>query len=517
MSSLLAQAQAGDERAIAAILNSVFKKDVIKTDVSKSGTCLRVVILIDESGDRRWILPRLHKILRKLNLKSLEVVRIIAIHPGASDPLWKHQLSLMPSKMPSNRGNATSKTPRRTKTALKCNPPALPSTVAISETVSETVSKSKADSANSNPDQPVPKLFKPRYTSFFRALFLTLIGFPLTFVSVIGVGSLVIAYLLTWLEGGLAIAIVFVLVGIFLISFCSLFLSLFYQAFWFYWRQPKPRTHRLLQPNRFSVAEGYKGTLVMGMTTLMLLSVIPLVSFVVCSDTTNINTDIYSCAGELSGRLLAAKMVSFYQLFQGSQPVTYYSSRGHLVRGYESVIYDWIVWGLISLLITTYIYHIQDLWSNRFKPQLKRLVERQKRAKLATLIATSTSKAFPAIVIVLSCGILGVSGSLLFAHQDTLQALFFPSESSPHPEVNVTSTTPSYPFRDAVNQAIKASNLTQTAQTAEEWQEVVDAWNAAITGMEDVPESHEQSDLARQKALEYRQNLNYAQEQLGTQ
>lgn len=499
MSSLLAQAQAGDERAIAAILNSVFKKDVIKTDVSKSGTCLRVVLLIDESGDRRWILPRLHRVICKLNLKSFEVVRVIAIHSGNSDPLWKHQLSLKPS----NQGNTTSKTPRRTEAALKCNPPALPSTVAVSE--------SKANSY-----KPVPKLFKPRYTSFFRALFLTLIGFPLTFISVIGVGSLIIAYLLTWLDGGLAIALVFVLVGVFLISFCSLFLSLFYQAFWFYWRQPKPRSHKLLQPNRFSVAEGYKGTLIMGMTTFILLSLIPLLSFAICSDTTNINTDIYSCAGELSGRLLAAKMVSFYQLFEGPQTATYFS-RGYPVRDYESLIYYWIIWGLSWLLIATYIYHIQDLWLNRFKPQLKRLVERQKRAKPLTAIATYTSKALPVIVIVLSCGLLGVSGSLLFAHRDALQATFLTPDSTTDSEIAVTSTTPSYPFRDAVNQAIKASDLTQTAQTAEEWQEVVDAWNAAITGMEDVPETHEQSDLAREKALEYRQNLNYAQEQLAAQ
>lgn len=105
----------------------------------------------------------------------------------------------------------------------------------------------------------------------------------------------------------------------------------------------------------------------------------------------------------------------------------------------------------------------------------------------------------------------------MFAHRDALQATFFTPESTTDSEIEVTSTMPSYPFRDAVNQAIKASDLTQTAQTAEEWQEVVDAWNAAITGMEDVPESHEQSDLARQKALEYRQNLNYAQEQLAVQ
>ncbi|WP_159789446.1 hypothetical protein [Sodalinema gerasimenkoae] len=509
MSSLLAQAQAGDERAIAAILNSVFKDDVIKMDVSKSGTCLRVVVLIDESGDRRWILPRLHRILRKLDLESLQVVRVIAIRPGASDPLWKHQLSLEPS----HTGNGTSAinakkiSLQQSEAAPNPNQPALSSTVAVSE-------------SKSNPDKPVPKLFKPRYTSFFKALFLTLIGFPLTFISVIGVSSLIIGYFITWVDGGLAIALVFVLVGLFLISFCSLFLALFYHAFWFYWRQPKPRKHALLKPNRLSVTEGYKGTLIMGMTTFILLSLIPLLSLGICSDfiniDSNINTDIYFCTGELSGRFLAAKIVGFYQLFEGSGTLTY-SSRGYVVRDHESLIYYWSFWSLIWFLIATYIYHVQDLWLNRFKPQLKALVDHQKMAQPLTSIATHTSKALPVIVVLLSCGLLGLSGSLLFAHRDALQATFFNPEPTTDSEIEVSSIMPSYPFRDAVNQAIKASNLTQTAQTAEEWQEVVDGWNAAITGMENVPESHEQSDLARQKALEYRQNLNYAQEQLAVQ
>lgn len=509
MSSILAQAQAGDERAISAILNSVFKHDVIKTDVSKSGSCLRVVFLIDESGDHRWILPRLHQVLRKLNLESLEVVRVIAIHPGASDPLWKHQLSLKSS----NLGDATSKTPRGTEVALEPQQQALPLNVAVSEAVSE----SKVDS---DKDKPVPKLFKPRYRSFFKALFLTLVGFPLTFISVIGISSLVIAYLLTWLDGGLAIALVFVLVGLLLISFCGLFLSLFYQVFWFYWRQAKPRINGILKPNRLSIAEGYKGTLIMGITTFTLLSLIPLLSFAVCSDIThidtNINMDIYSCTGELSGRILAVKIVGFYRIFAGPQTATYFS-RGYSARDYEGLIYYWLFWGLIWLLIAMYIYHIEDLWVNRFKPQLQKIVGCQRRARLSSSIVTYTSKAFPALIILLSCGILGLSGSLLFAHQDALQALFLTPYSETESEVEVTSTLESDPFRDAVNQAIKAADLTQTAQTAEEWQEVVDAWNAAITGMKDVPEHHQQSDVAREKAVEYRQNLNYAQEQLDTQ
>lgn len=67
-------------------------------------------------------------------------------------------------------------------------------------------------------------------------------------------------------------------------------------------------------------------------------------------------------------------------------------------------------------------------------------------------------------------------------------------------------------FRDAVNAATAAANLTQTAKTGAEWQAVADTWSQAITLMKQVPSSHPKYAVAQAKAAEYQTNLTYAQE-----
>jgi hypothetical protein len=67
------------------------------------------------------------------------------------------------------------------------------------------------------------------------------------------------------------------------------------------------------------------------------------------------------------------------------------------------------------------------------------------------------------------------------------------------------------PFQNAVNQAMRAATLTQSAQTPEEWDIVVSHWQDAIALMDAVPPSHPQHSLAQQKVIEYQENLNYAQ------
>ncbi|MEQ8959079.1 MAG: hypothetical protein RLP02_14360 [Coleofasciculus sp. C2-GNP5-27] len=67
------------------------------------------------------------------------------------------------------------------------------------------------------------------------------------------------------------------------------------------------------------------------------------------------------------------------------------------------------------------------------------------------------------------------------------------------------------PFQKAVNQAMRAATLTQSAQTPEEWHIVVSHWQKAIALMDAVPPSHPQHRLAQQKVVEYQENLNYAQ------
>lgn|GEM_PF-1827585 len=67
-------------------------------------------------------------------------------------------------------------------------------------------------------------------------------------------------------------------------------------------------------------------------------------------------------------------------------------------------------------------------------------------------------------------------------------------------------------FRDAVNAATAAANLTQTAKTGAEWQAVADTWSQAITLMKQVPSTHPKYAVAKAKAVEYQANLAYAQE-----
>lgn len=67
-------------------------------------------------------------------------------------------------------------------------------------------------------------------------------------------------------------------------------------------------------------------------------------------------------------------------------------------------------------------------------------------------------------------------------------------------------------FREAVNAAQTAAELTQSAGTAAEWQTVADTWTEAISLMQKVPDSSPNYAVAQQKAVDYQPNLAYAQQ-----
>ncbi|MFN6558871.1 MAG: hypothetical protein RMY28_003575 [Nostoc sp. ChiSLP01] len=66
-------------------------------------------------------------------------------------------------------------------------------------------------------------------------------------------------------------------------------------------------------------------------------------------------------------------------------------------------------------------------------------------------------------------------------------------------------------FREAVNKAISAANLTQSAKSPDEWKIIVSEWQEAIALMKNVPSSSQNYAIAQQKIIEYQKNLNYAQ------
>lgn len=72
------------------------------------------------------------------------------------------------------------------------------------------------------------------------------------------------------------------------------------------------------------------------------------------------------------------------------------------------------------------------------------------------------------------------------------------------------------PFRDAVNTALAATDLNETAESTTDWREVALQWQRAIELMKAVPKSHEKYDVAQERALEtYPKNLAYAQGKAG--
>lgn len=69
------------------------------------------------------------------------------------------------------------------------------------------------------------------------------------------------------------------------------------------------------------------------------------------------------------------------------------------------------------------------------------------------------------------------------------------------------------PFREAVNSAMAAAVLTQTAASTQEWQLVTDLWAEAIDLMASVSPDNTRYELAQTKMAEYSTNLSYAQTQ----
>jgi hypothetical protein len=69
-------------------------------------------------------------------------------------------------------------------------------------------------------------------------------------------------------------------------------------------------------------------------------------------------------------------------------------------------------------------------------------------------------------------------------------------------------------FRWGVNRAMSAAELTQTARSAPEWQQVSDWWQEAIKLMQAVPKSDANYSTATAKIDEYQTNLAYAQTRL---
>lgn len=83
------------------------------------------------------------------------------------------------------------------------------------------------------------------------------------------------------------------------------------------------------------------------------------------------------------------------------------------------------------------------------------------------------------------------------------------AKPSPVPSKTAVLAPPD-PFKMAVNRASNAAEMTQKASSRIEWEAVASQWQDAVELMKVVPAFHPNYGVARQKAIEYQYNANYA-------
>lgn len=95
-----------------------------------------------------------------------------------------------------------------------------------------------------------------------------------------------------------------------------------------------------------------------------------------------------------------------------------------------------------------------------------------------------------------------------------VMAMVVAMEDAPRLQRSAVESLKTEAFRWAVNRAMNAAELTQTASSKDEWSTVSAWWEEAIELMKAVPKSHPKYQLAQDKIQEYQQKLTYAQSRL---
>lgn len=229
----------------------------------------------------------------------------------------------------------------------------------------------------------------------------------------------------------------------------TVILSFVYHFFWFIW-QKQPSSNRLPKwiPCSSSLWEGFYGTVVIGLSFLPILTIFVGLGFLSCKLSHKAAEELSGCVGGVTGRAAGAIFGSTDNIFDLS------SGRGVVVKRED--VFVTRPWFVIWIVSAAYIYQAEYQVRQRLIPKLK--VALQNYQSRSPVLSPQT---------------------------DT--------------------------FKQAVNKAMTAANLTQVAKSQDEWKKVVSEWQEAIALMKSVRYSSPNYPVAQQKIVEYQRNLNYAQ------
>lgn len=364
----------------------------------------------------------------------------------------------------------------------------------------------------------------PYPSSFFRALILVPIAFPGARLIVFGFGLAIISAI----GNSLALFMFSVVFG-FLIP--TIILSFIYHFFWFIWQQ-QHSSNSLPKwiPRLRSLWEGCYATVVMGLSFLLLIAIFAGLGFLSCKLSHQTAEQISRCAGGITG--LTLKLIF------------------DRIENNDFVDKPWFAIWFISAV---YFYQAEYLVRKRLIPQLKYKLQKHQSKRKAykddkdveldklredmglTVIKKGRTKPLQTIpdehsqrktqnlakklLLILFIPLITVI-IYLFSKLPELMR-YQPQEKlfsrngvvTPSPvnsQVPVLSLQ-SDSFREGVNKAISAANLTQLAKSKDEWKTVESEWEEAIRLMNAVSSDSPNYLIAQQKIVEYQRNLTYAQ------
>ncbi|HEY9609059.1 hypothetical protein [Allocoleopsis sp.] len=524
--TLLELAKQGDEQAIISVMNYLLQDKGITAQAAQKDDCLLVVLKSEQLPEKKDSVAFIHKLMVKLAVKSIKTVKIYGKQIGQPSPAWTESLDLTYKTKEAKNQPKLSKSPSLDK---------LKATDVLDEGQQRSAiapSGTRPSAMNTKADQ-WPKWF-PYPSSWFRAFILIPLMASIFFGSFIFAG--------VWSSLLLAIAhsqTVLFLAGGLMLLVPTLSLAYVHYFFSILWKKENLSNHWLRWlPSGNSLWQGFYDTAIL--IICLIGSLIILGAFI---------PQIRGCNSyETVDQIAACREVV-------KRAIQNYEDKYHLN---EIELAIWVI-------LPAYLYQAEYLIRHRLFPNQnvaywnhrsgrrgvqveKTDVERDSqggeielnqakkgRVEFSKTIQPSPShqrkpqKLAKKLLTILLIPLVAI-GIYWFSRWSTLEetipqpvASQTPILASPQlPSVtpssvpSVSSESPASsqqtdPFQKAINKAMSAATLTQSATLKDDWNLVASEWQEAIALMKAVPSSHSQYTVAQQKAIEYQRNLDYAQ------
>jgi hypothetical protein len=254
------------------------------------------------------------------------------------------------------------------------------------------------------------------------------------------------------------------------------------------WNKQHPSV-RLLRwfPPRNSLWEGVYATLVMLLSFIAsLIIILPFLSKITCN--------FYETAEQLASCSELTEIA-----------LNQYREQYHLDE----------IGAAVWLIVAAYLYQTEYLIRHRVVPKVKVALQNYHSGRSAS--RQKPQKLVKKLLIILLIPLVAV-GIYLFSQLPEIKETLPVPVADQAPSVTPTPVTSASPasspqpdsFREAVNKAMSAATITQSAKSKDDWNLVASQWQEAIALMKAVPASSPNYAVAQKKVVEYQPNLDYA-------